>query len=718
MADLDSLIQSKYQEIDQNAQAIDNVLTGGFRTPPTMPSATGAFQNGSDLTKPAGAAATVNAPPATAGSVTLVLDDSIEFIHFGSVYRDKASTFVHTSLDDSDPKLDLGKQLGGRAIMYRAGIEREAVLLAGFFGAHMAALSERDADEGTFGNVMGVVGNLLGGGGGMASKAEPADLNPYVAKVKAIGAQIDVTTLTYDVTHQAGIDLHNLRASYLQYLDGELDKAKTAAPDAGLLASIPMLSSVLPKEIGNIFTLVEKMSTKAFDIYVKLVLGLTRTMMPVVESACRDITIDAITKKTVPLFSVWIPPPDTATTTPAQLLTAPATPASTGIGPLDALVGKVMGQVDKGVTDVNDAADPTLDFLTNPAKPAPGGPFLDQAFGQLNDGSGYLKTAAGVTSIGDIARVAVEQAFGFKTGELPPFVETLVTGVCGAHADFLRGVYGQLVSLDPTKPISEGQLVTAGRAHLVSQIIDAVVHAVSFLDKIRTFNFNLNMFGPIERALSGEALYARGIELVNAELGPHLDPLVEATMKSFAAQLEGARKASQPGMTMEVYLAQLPSLQALLFRKTFFPLWDLMVSTIFKGVSDLLDPMTGRAEDLAKKAHGIVDTVRTGLLRAEGVAHTALTEGLTGALSGTNMGNYAKALAATLPSEKPPAAVTAAATTFPLPSRKTTATGTAVDAAMLAKVAPNDKWQSTPATSASSASSSSSKTRAASATPS
>lgn len=334
-----------------------------------------------------------------------------------------------------------------------------------------------------------------------------------------------------------------------------------------------------------------------------------------------------------------------------------------------------------------------IDFLSKPGQPAPGGPFLDEVFAQIDDGSGYMKTAAGVTGIGELVRRAVEQAFGWKPGDLPAFVEGLVDKVCGAHADFLRGVYGVLVSLDPSKPIVEGDLIEAGRAHLVTQIIEAVVHSLGFLDKIRAFKFKLDLFGPIENTLSGEALYQRGLELVNEDLGPHLDPLVTAVMKHFAATLETARQGAQPGMTMEVYLSQLPYLYALLFRKTFFPLWDLLVSSVFKPVSDLLDPMVGRVEDLAKKAQGIVDTVRTGLYRASQVIHTALTQGLKGGLAGTNLGAYENALKAVLPAGPKDPSVAAAATTFPFPSRKTKGVGTAVDDAVIAKVKPDDKWQ-------------------------
>jgi hypothetical protein len=499
------------------------------------------------------------------------------------------------------------------------------------------------------------------------------------------------------VTHKAGIDLHDLRASYLDYLGGQIDAKKNAPPEAGMLASIPMLSKVLPKEIGNIFTLVEKMGEKAFDVYVKMILGLTRTLMPVIETACRDITIDAITGKKVPLYDVWLPPPEVPDTD-TPLIQAPNAPPKTGIGPLDNLVGQAMGDVTGAVKEIDAKADPVVDFLSKPGKPAPGGPFLDQVFAQLADGSGYLKTAAGVSSIGELMRVAVEQAFGFKSGDLPGFAEALVTKACGVLADFVRGVYGTLVSLDPTKPIVEGDLVLAGRTHLISQLIEEIAHSISFLDKIRHFSFNLNLFGPIEKTLSGEALFQRGKELLNHELGPHLDPIIEKVMKDFAAALEGARKEAKGAMTMEVYLSRLPSLYALLFRKTFFPIWDLLVSSVFKPVSDLLNPMVGDVEGLAKKAKGIVDDVRTGLLRASKVVDTALTQGLQGGLAGTNLSKYEGDLAAMLPGgAKPPGAPTAAATTFPVPGRKNSGTAKAIASSVLAKVKPDDKWKDAPA---------------------
>lgn len=692
MGSLDELSTEKYQQIEGNAAPLSEALTGGHRTPPDMPTADGTFQNGSDLSGPPDTTPAISAKPD--GGVKVVIDDKIELICFGTVYRDRRAAFAHDAIDDTDPKVDLSAMIGGHAIQYRAALERETILLSGLLAAHQDALTERDKDEGTLGTVMGVVGNLLGAGG-MSAKAEPADLNPYVAQLTSVAGAVDAEAITYDVTHQAGIDLHKVRASYCAYLDQQLDKQKKPKQESSLLSSIPLLKGVLPDEIANIFVMVEKMSSLAFDVYTNLILELTRTMMPLFDSSCRDITIDSIQNRRVPIFDVWLPPPPPGDDPSKHLIQAPKTPGKVGFDPLDNLVQGFVGKVQDVVGSVNDAADPVVDFLTRPGKASPGGPFLDHVFAQLADKTGYLQTAGGAPSIGDLAVKCVVNAFGFDP---PAFVKSLITRVIAVHADFLRGVYGQLVSLDPTKPIVEEELVIAGRSHLVSQVIEALAHSLSFLDTIRGFHFGLQIFGPIDKELSGEALFQRAKELLDNELGPHLDPIIELLMRDFAKVLEGARLSAQGSMTMEVYLARLPTLYALLFRKTFFPVWDLLVHTVFKAVSDVLDPMTGKVAELANKAKGIVDTVRTGLLRAKNVAVTALTQGIQGGLGGTNLGAYRDAMKSVLgdPTAPPPVAPLQG---FPFPDRKTHGSGTAVDDDTLKKVEPDDKWKDDAATS-------------------
>src|SRR5262249_13827178 len=157
----------------------------------------------------------------------------------------------------------------------------------------------------------------------------------------------------------AGIDLHDLRASYKQYLTQQLSSTPAATPDAGLLSTIPLLPA-LPPEISHIFTLVEKMTTKAFDVYVSIILDLTQTMMPLIETACRRTSITAITPTPPPTSPVWTPPPPASgDSTPhaGKLIDGPG--HKSGSDPLSSLINTVAGAADT----VDQTAQPVLDFL-------------------------------------------------------------------------------------------------------------------------------------------------------------------------------------------------------------------------------------------------------------------------------------------------------------------------------------------------------------------
>jgi hypothetical protein len=687
MTDLVSTIDSDYDKLDKNAGGLANALTGGGRAAPKIADDPGEFHNALDLASPDGPQE-IKATPHP-GGVTVTSDTLIEFIHFGRTYLDRATFFANDKPIDDTKSDDIGSVIGVRGVQYRAALEREAILLAGLVAAHRSALGERDSDEGGLGAALAVVGNLLGGGGGASSKADPSDLNTFFDKVNTVAGTLDVAEVGYDVTHQAGIDLHGARATYKTYLKGEIDKRKQPAPaDPGLLAGMPLVASILPPEIGHIFTLVEKMGEKAFDIYVGIVLELTQLMMPAMEDACRAATIDAVQRRSVPVFDIWFPPAPPNDPTKNDLV-KPVDKPTTGLGFVDSAIGSVLDPVNSGIGSVNKATAPVIDFLTAPGQDSPGGPFLDQVFEQIADKYGYLAKVDG-KSLGDVAWTAIRDSFGF---DLPDFVQVIVTRVMQAHADFLRGVYGKLVGMDPTKGIFEADLVAAGREHLVRQLVESLLHGVGFIDKIRDFKFNLDVLGPISKTLSGEALYQRAMEFLNEELTPHLDGIVELLMKDFARRLEDARvSALDDSLTMEVYLGLLPSLHALLFRKTFFPIWDLMVNTIFSPVSKAVQGVTGKIGDVASSALGVVQTVRTDVLRVKKVIDTALTEGANVGLGGTNLDKYADDLASKV-ADPTGASTPGESSAFPFTFRKTSCTSKVIDDATLQAVTALDKWR-------------------------
>ena len=66
-------------------------------------------------------------------------------------------------------------------------------------------------------------------------------------------------------------------------------------------------------------------------------------------------------------------------------------------------------------------------------------------------------------------------------------------------------------------------------------------------------------------------------------------------MGDLASKLDAIRSTAQAqkAVSMEVYLGRLPYLEALLFRNTFFPMWDLLVQQVFGKATG---PLSGLSE--------------------------------------------------------------------------------------------------------------------------
>jgi hypothetical protein len=665
-------------DVSGRASDVHGVLEGKHRqAPDTSSGPKTRFQNGRDLATPGGGPATIYAPPNNSSQgnkrVPVPYDSSIELLHFDTVYLDRRSTFAGATDDATTYTTPV---IGARAAAFRAALERELVLLAGFVSAHAMALEDRDTNEGTgaggagglggavgLGKILGVVGDIVGGGGGLADAPQAGDLNPFVARALAVGAQLNSASIDYDVLHQAGMDLHQLRNDYKKYLDAQVTKATTKATGSsgsgssspgGLLSNLPFIGNLIPPAIGDIFTLVEKLATKAVDVQVAMVLGLTQAMQPRIEMACREMSIQAITSNQTPMFAVWFapPPPGPAPRSSQSLVNAPTTPGWVP-GPLTGAVNSVLNPVQSAANTVNSGAKPLediVDFLSKPAKRTPGGPYLDLAFevfdtaadavaaqpppaasappgggGSILDGAWNVGRADAAppkappppTKIAALTCDAFTKALGM--GALPGFVQSIVTHVMQSVGDFLRGVYGVLVTVDGSQKIDSAALIAAGRKNLVTQLVEGLTQGLTLLQDIRKFGFNMGGFGPLSGHLSGEALYQRAMEFLNENLLPHIDPIVAGALSGFADTLDASRATAvrQQAMTMEVYLALLPAEYTLMFRKIFFPIWDLMVKSVFAPVSQALDPMAVAAGNLAKDGRGLMDDVRTSMLRAK-----------------------------------------------------------------------------------------------------
>src|SRR5262249_45909308 len=151
---------------------------------------------------------------------------------------------------------------GGRGVMFRDAVEREALLLSLFLKSFQAAVDTQVAEKTGLGDMMGMLGNLFGGGASLSNQLRSSDIEPFVAKVNHVINDIDKDNADYATLHKSAITLHEVRVSYRTYLKAQRDKLASnllqGTAGTGALANLPIMASALPPEIGKILDIVQK----------------------------------------------------------------------------------------------------------------------------------------------------------------------------------------------------------------------------------------------------------------------------------------------------------------------------------------------------------------------------------------------------------------------------------------------------------------------------
>src|ERR1019366_4218427 len=98
--------------------------------------------------------------------------------------------------------------------------------------------------------------------------------------------------------------------------------------------------------------------------------------------------------------------------------------------------------------------------------------------------------------------------------------------------------------------------------------------------------------------------------------------------------------AAQNAMTMEVYLGRLPYLRALLFRNTFFPMWDLLVNEVFGNIGGPLKQFLNSSGAFFGGVKGPLDDVRDVAHRAKAVQDTLDQKKNVSVGTDGNIGDY------------------------------------------------------------------------------
>lgn len=616
------------------------------------------FKNGEDWTVAEDGSVTVNA--SVTGGTTIDLPEPIEFVHFGYVYRDRSQLFPNPLIDDTAAALTPA-DVPAHGLMYRAALQREGVLLGGFIRAQMDALIAEEKSKGVIGVLAQVIADLTGSAGGTGDKPNAVDLNPHLKKVIDAGKKINRAKVDYPVLHEAGIELHTARKAYREYLVTELEKRvgpiTGKSPGGGILNdqvdevnealeaghswlgkehdpehpeehdAVPKLTRLVPPGVQDFLSLVQRISFKAWDVCMALNYEYAIRLEPIIESACRNISVSSIKNRAVPVFPVWFLEPQPEFVLDPEIENRIFDKVDNPFGHKTGLVGKVTDALNKVVDVISDPVkdalvdydnkvgiDKTFDFLSRPDRYTPGRPFLDDIFLIPTDPDPPdvpdAAKRARVGWSGGLGQMAVDALKGaLKIKKLPSFLEFVIAKVSTVCAEFIRAVYCRLLTMKDSDQVTEAELHEAAKRHLIGNIIESILGGIKFVDKLRNFTLDV----PIaEVTVSVDAIIGRAKEFAALNLEKFIAPVIKFAMRDLYGLIFAYRETAiqNKALTLEVHLAQLPTVFSRLFRNVFFPLWDKVLERAMEAITSSLAPKVLEVGKQLLKAREQVEQVR------------------------------------------------------------------------------------------------------------
>jgi hypothetical protein len=99
-------------------------------------------------------------------------------------------------------------------------------------------------------------------------------------------------------------------------------------------------------------------------------------------------------------------------------------------------------------------------------------------------------------------------------------------------------------------------------------------------------------------------------KIIEDKLIHYVDPIIQITIGDLAGQMEASRAKAEENraQTMEVLLGRLPWLTALMFKNTFFPMWNLVVEKVFENISPQIAKVVSAVNGVFETAKNAVDT--------------------------------------------------------------------------------------------------------------
>jgi len=507
----------------------------------------------------------------------------IEFIHFGLVHPDQGKKFAHLDFDPASAT----EAPDGHAIMMRDGIAREAITLFGFVSSTKQALKDVNANKGAIGAVADMAGDLLGGGAGAAP--DPTQLDTFLSDIQSAVATINKAEALYPEIHEAGKKLHETRATYVAFCKSLNDfyiKPPEGNPmdmAAGAVANLP--------GVGNIMATVQKFAFKFLDLYLAAYLELRTTHEKSIELAAHDLTVKAIKtnyKDMTFTYPIWFKVPD------SQKKKADA-------GSDSGLLKPVTEKIDEVKKDVQEKVDDVYDFLgvnSTPPK-TPGTDALKAVFAALK---GPEETTPDATPSASTCLVKGMDTAMQDIKGIPEFVQKVMVRINDANLGLLEELYGRIMAGGGEGTIDSAMMVSCGRRHLSKKIVAIMGDLASGVLPGGDVSMNVQD----GKQLSAQAFIAK---LIEDKLIHYIDPVIEFMIGELGGQIEASRKkaADNNAQTMEVLLGRLPWLTSLMFRNTFFPIWNLVIEKVFETISPEIAKVVKEVNSVFEKAKDKVD---------------------------------------------------------------------------------------------------------------
>ncbi|NVN91641.1 MAG: hypothetical protein HXX11_13700 [Desulfuromonadales bacterium] len=568
---------------------------GGGEKPPRTPASPVAYY----LSNPLGGNADGGGAVSHNNQNTMDNGLPIDFIHFGRVHGDFSLNFHHNSLQD-DKRADFGGEGDGiageksaknfKAMMFRAGVEREAILLSALIASAQAVIKECDDNKGALGEVMDAVGSLLGGGGG-SKGPDPAEFDDILSDISQAGGAVNKTPITYKDIHKAGKDLRQYRCDYGAVVQKFTDKYMK--PSSGGIP-LPPLPGVLQSIQGIAF--------KAFDVYAASFFCVREDVEGKIIEACHSMTIEAIEGRYTRVFPAWFfrwsdnVPPEKKKDASGNIV--------------EEAVEKVNEEIDKVKSEVDEKKKSVQDFLgIDNDEHMAGEKYLKEIFGAMAGGAegksngekpGQEKKEAG----GAAGKIVA--AFKAVVGTLPGFIERVITEIASANLGMMEVIYRKILLDSGQAPIDEEFLNVAGREYLSRRMIDllAKLSGLGFLQEGSDSGLTLPGMGKV----GGEQIKDKAAGILDSTVTSRIESIISIAMKELHGKLEGVRSeaAQSKSVTMELFLGRLPWFYTLMFRNTFFPLWDIIVEKVFGTIGGPLGSITSPVKGILGDARSAI----------------------------------------------------------------------------------------------------------------